>query len=109
LATLAGHTDDVFGAQFSPDGSLIATHSSDSTVRLWSASGELLIALTGRSSGTAAEFLADGTRILTTTSGLPRLWEVFDVVDLDTETVRRLDGRELTDSECLRFGIEPCM
>ena len=36
VATLTGHTDDVTGVAIAPDGSWLATTSTDETVRIWS-------------------------------------------------------------------------
>ncbi len=49
LGTLAGHTNTVRTAVFSPDGSFLATASRDSTARLWHAArgGELVAELAG--------------------------------------------------------------
>ena len=50
LATLAGHTDVVSCAVFSPDGRRIVTASSDNTARLWNANGQMLVTLSGHES-----------------------------------------------------------
>jgi WD40 repeat protein len=44
LATLAGHTDWVYGVAASADGSKIATASADGTVKLWNAADNRLLA-----------------------------------------------------------------
>lgn len=43
-ADLTGHTDSVVSVKFSPDGTLVATGSYDTTVKLWSTSSAELIA-----------------------------------------------------------------
>ncbi len=44
VATFAGHTDWVYGAAVSPDGSKVATASADGTVKLWNAPDNRLLA-----------------------------------------------------------------
>ncbi len=44
---LAGHTEKVWHASFSPDGSRIVTSSVDSTARLWDGDGKALAVLEG--------------------------------------------------------------
>jgi WD40 repeat protein len=42
LKTLTGHVDKVWEARFSPDGKVIATASSDNTIKLWRRDGTLI-------------------------------------------------------------------
>jgi WD40 repeat protein len=40
--TFSGHSDEVYRADFSPDGSMIASASYDGTIKIWSAGGDLI-------------------------------------------------------------------
>jgi hypothetical protein len=67
LATLRGHTREVDGACFSPDGKRVATGSDDKTAKIWdAASGKELLTLRGHT-GTVnrVRFSPDGKRLVT--------------------------------------------
>ncbi|MEW6735542.1 MAG: protein kinase [Acidobacteriota bacterium] len=76
--SFVGHSREVIGAQFSPDGMRIVTTSRDKTVRIWEVvSGKLLVTLNGYKGGEiAACFSPDGTRIITTNSN--QVVEIWD-------------------------------
>ncbi len=59
-----GHTDQVWHAAFSPDGSCNLTTSDDGTARLWDSEGKQLAVL-ARGGAIYGEFSPDGSRILT--------------------------------------------
>ncbi len=63
-AVLAGHTDQVWHAVFSPDGSRIVTASYDGTARLWDSEGKPLAVLAAYFAVWRAAFSPDGSRIL---------------------------------------------
>jgi WD40 repeat protein/DNA-binding SARP family transcriptional activator len=76
---LIGHTDNVWGARWSPDGTRIATASLDGTARIWDgATGEELLAVKGPGRLSFAAWSPDGTRIVTTGWGGPAL--VWDAI-----------------------------
>jgi WD40 repeat protein len=75
--TLTGHTDEVWGVAFRPDGRLLATTSFDKTARLWNpATGDCLRTLTGHTDGVlGVAFSPDGYLLATTSfDKTARLW-----------------------------------
>ena len=67
LVLLTGHTEDVSGVSFSPDGATLASWSLDYTIRLWEANtGEHLHTLNGARWVDSVSFSPDGATLAST-------------------------------------------
>jgi WD40 repeat protein/tRNA A-37 threonylcarbamoyl transferase component Bud32 len=87
LLTLKGHTDDVFSASFSRDGSRIVTGSWDATAKVWDArTGAEILTLKGHNEDVrSASFSPDGSRIITGSSdGTAKVWDARNGAELLT-------------------------
>ena len=89
LLTLRGHTDAVNGVAYSPDGTRLASASSDGTVRVWDAiTGQELLTPSPatRTTSDAVAFSPDGRRLAS--AGDDRTVQVWDVDDRAAESAR---------------------
>ena len=90
----------VWGVDFSPDGSLLATIGDDGTTQLWRVSdGERLRILpSGAGYRSTVKFSADGKKLYTMANGVIKFWRVSDGVLLNT-----FDGAS---AACLAVAID---
>ena len=75
---ISGHGGSVTGAEFSPDGQILLTASTDATARLWRADTGALIAELAEHTGElrSAHFNADASRVVTASDDkTARLWD----------------------------------
>ena len=78
-STLIGHTNEVYGIAYSPDGRLLATGGLDRKAKVWEAStGRELLTLSGHTAGlNGVAFSPDGTRLATASwDGTSRVWDI---------------------------------
>ncbi len=79
LASLTGHTDQIFSITFAPDGNTLASGGRDNTVRLWElASGKEKVSFKGHKNRiTSLGFSPDGKSLASASSdGTIHLWDV---------------------------------
>ena len=88
--TWSGHTDDIWSAEWSPDGTRVVSASSDDTARVWdAATGQTVLTLTGHTDDVNnAIYSPDGTRIAT--AGVDTTVRIWDAAT--GQTIRTLKG-----------------
>jgi WD40 repeat protein len=93
LHTLIGHTADVIGIAFSPDGRRIATASYDRTVKVWdTATGREVFTLRGHTAGVlSVAFSPEGHRIVS--GSIDNTARVWDATPLPAEVLRAEEAR----------------
>ncbi|TDJ67025.1 MAG: hypothetical protein E2O39_15445, partial [Planctomycetota bacterium] len=108
VAVLAGHTEWVLHAAFSPDGSRIVTASGDATARLWDSEGKEVAVLAGAFLRvTHAAFSPDGSRIVTASYfNTARLFPVFATTQALIDHAREIAPRQLTPSQREEFFLD---
>ena len=80
---MAGHTSTINDLAYSPDGSLIASASSDDSVRIWNAADGTEVAVITQAADDdlirdaySVTFTPDGTGLITGHAGILRFWDV---------------------------------
>lgn len=91
LGVPLGHTNAIYGIQYSPDGKLILTSSGDYTAKIWCAQdGKLLYSINGEGSMTA-KFSRDGKQIITC-DGTIKCWETLSGNRTDSIGLQLVEG-----------------
>src|SRR5438876_815629 len=110
LRTLAGHTAEVRGVAFSPDGTRLATTSRAKIAKVWdAASGRELLTLAGHTDTVwGVAFSPDGTRLATASEDKTVRVYAMHIEDMMALARMRVT-RSLTAEECQKYlHMEQC-
>jgi len=91
-----------FGAQFSPDGRMVLTRTSDGAAHIWSSKsgGQLCPPLRHSGPVTAAVFAPDSRRLVTAgADGVLKLWDLANPASLEPRCLHPVSFRDLTGAE----------
>jgi hypothetical protein len=105
LLDLNGHTGEVFSVSWSPDGTRLATGSSDSTAKVWdAASGRELLTLKGYTVWVwSVSWSPDGTRLATAgDDGTAKVWDAAGAEAVREWARQDRAARELLESSSFR-------
>jgi WD40 repeat protein len=114
LRRIHGHTSQIMGASWSPNGKRLASGSSDDTTRIWDAQtgAELLTLPTPGDWGTIPNWSPDGKYLLVSISNLSSpgqsgVWRVWQTTQELIDYARECCVfRDLTDAERTQFGLK---
>lgn len=108
--TLAGHTDVITGATWSPNGARIVTASDDRSARLWDAgTGAPLLTVTGHTGGVqGVDWAPDGAAIVTAgADATARTWPIWQTTTALMDFAQQCCVvRELSPEERAQFGVQ---
>jgi len=101
IRTLRGHSDLVYSAAYSADGTRIVTASVDNTARVWDAqTGEQLAILPHESDVNSARFSPDGLQIVTASKdNTARIWLSFPSLAAMVEYAKKMLPPRVSDDK----------
>ncbi len=100
LATLEGHSSEIWGLAISPDGQTLASASDDRTVKLWKTDGTLMETLTGHTAAVNAIAFSPNGKLMAAASqdGFVQLWQ------RNGKLIRRFEAHKQVKIDAIAFS-----